>query len=264
MNTAGSIARKMISAVTAAIMAVSCMMTAPFITSGEDAQHPFAEYADRIGVLVNQARDEAGLEPLRVVTYLNDCANVRARELIVKWDHDRPDGEKFSTVVSRELVPYSYIAENIAAGYSTPEDTFQQWKESAPHWAAILNPDVDYIGIGVTYDENSQWKWYWTQIFVDYNKELEGAYMPAWNRVVPQSVGDLTGDGRLNSFDYILLARYAVYKKDPDHRMYLNELQLESADVFADGEITISDAVVLKRYLIGRYTTLPVHPQDIL
>lgn len=264
MIRAGSLTKRLIAAVTAAFMAVSFMMIAPMTTSGENAQYPFAEYADRIGVLVNNARADAGLEPLRVVNYLNDCANVRARELIVKWDHDRPDGAKFSTVVSRELIPYGYIAENIAAGYSTPEETFQQWKKSPPHWEAILDPSIDYIGIGVTYDENSQWKWYWTQIFVDCSRELEGAYMPAWNRIVPQGVGDLTGDGVLNSFDYILLARYVIYKKDPDKKIYFNELQLESADVFADGEITISDAVVLKKYLIGRYKTLPVRPQDIL
>ena len=123
---------------------------------------------------------------------------------------------------------------------------------------------MDYIGIGVTYDENSEWKWYWTQLFIDCNKELAGAYMPAWNRIVPQSVGDLTGDGVLNSFDYILLARYVIYKKDPNKKIYFNELQLESADIFEDGEITISDAVVLKKYLIGKYKTLPVRQQDIL
>jgi len=264
MSEAGGFAKKLVSAVTAVFMALCCISAAPMTTSGDDAQYSFAEYADRIGVLVNNARAEEGLAPLRVVPYLNDCANVRARELIVKWDHNRPDGGKFSSVVSRELVPYSYIGENIAAGYDNPEATFRQWKESPAHWEAILDEKFDYIGIGVTYDENSQWRWYWTQIFIDCDKELDGAYMPAWNRIVPQSVGDLTGDGRLNSFDYILLARYAIYRKDPNSTMYLNDLQIESADVFADGEITISDAVVLKKYLIGRYKTLPVRPQDIL
>ncbi len=264
MNKAVGLGKRMLSAFLSAVIAFSCMMITPLTSSGDNAQYQFAEYADRIGFLVNQAREEEGLKPLRVLTYLNDCANVRARELIEKWDHDRPDGTKFSTVVSKELVPFSYISENIAAGYSTPEETFQQWKESPPHWSAILDPDMDYIGIGVTYDENSEWKWYWTQLFIDCNKELAGAYMPAWNRIVPQSVGDLTGDGVLNSFDYILLARYVIYKKDPNKKIYFNELQLESADIFEDGEITISDAVVLKKYLIGKYKTLPVRPQDIL
>src|SRR4051795_9632874 len=41
----------------------------------------------------------------------------------------------------------------------------QVWMASPGHRANILNPSFTHIGIGVGYNPNSQWKYYWTQDF---------------------------------------------------------------------------------------------------
>ncbi|MBR4627610.1 MAG: SCP-like extracellular [Ruminococcus sp.] len=252
MFTVRCIVNKFISCMSAAAVAFSCMLSAPAVTSGEEAQRSWAQLADEVGYLVNEARIDAGLEPVRVVPYLNDRANVRASECAVKWDHNRPDGSKFSTVIDRSLVPYSYAAENIAAGLPSPEGTFNDWKASPKHWEAIIDPRYDYIGIGVFYDENSPYGWYWTQIFIDYDGELSGAYFP-----YSPGPGDLTADGTVNCFDYIILRRRLANK---DYA--LDYYQRDNADLYKDGYINIIDAVVMRGYLLGEYKTLPIYPES--
>ena len=271
MSAAVKNVKRLVSILTAFAAAVCCMSFCPATTSGEEELLTMAELADRMGVLINEARSENGLKPLYAVPYLNDCANVRARECIVKFDHDRPTFDKngnaqdFSTVIDDDLVPFSNAAEDIAAGYKSEEDTIEQWRNSTLHWNYLMSQnkkgeyvDYDYIGIGVCYEENSEYKWYWAVLLIDCEEDLSGAYIPERFKKVPKCLGDLTGDGVLNSFDYIVLSRHILYGK------YLNELQLESSDLFKDGEISIADAVVLKRFLLGRYKTLPVTLDDIL
>ena len=271
MSAAVNNVRRLVSLLAAFAAAVCCMSFCPATTSGEEEPITMAELADRMGAAINSARAENGLKPLYVVPYLNDCANVRARECIKLFSHDRPyttDNGKpmgFSTVIDDDLVPLSSAAEDIAAGNKDAELTLEQWRNSPLHWSYLMSTnssgnsvDFDYIGIGVAYEENSEFGWYWAVLLVDCEEELSGAYIPERYKTVPKFAGDLTGDGELNSFDYILLSRHILYNK------YLNDLQLESADLFKDGQISIADAVVLKRYLLGRYKTLPVTLDDLI
>ena len=271
MSAAVNNVRKFVSLLAAFAVAVCCMSFCPATTSGEEEQPTMAELIERMGVIINEARAENGLKPLYVVPYLNDRANVRARECIVKFDHVRPTfdeegkAENFATVIDDDLVPYSKAAEDIAAGYKSAEDTLEQWKNSKVHWDYLMstdqkgNPvDFDFIGIGVCYEENSDHHWYWAVLLVDCEEDLNGAYVPERYKIVPKFAGDLTGDGVLNNFDYIVLSRHIIYGK------YLNELQLENSDLFQDGQISIADAVVLRRYLLGRNKKLPVTLDDVL
>lgn len=215
--------------------------------------------AKEVEVLVNEAREEAGLKPIFVVPYLNDVAQVRSRECIFQFSHNRPDESDFYTVIDENLIPYCYAAENIAAGSDNAVDTFNQWKNSPGHWSAIMNPDTTHMGVGVSYESNSEYKWYWEQIFVqawDEDTVFSGQYLPLRYEIVPKSNGDLNGDSSLNSYDYITLVEYLRKKKEGE-RVYLNDLQIDAADCFKDGIITESDAKALQRYLLGEYDNLP-------
>ncbi|UBF24763.1 CAP domain-containing protein [Kovacikia minuta CCNUW1] len=59
--------------------------------------------------------------------------------------------------------------ENIAAGYSTPEQVVQGWINSPGHRANLLNPSYTELGIGYYYLANDtgsvNYKSYWTQDF---------------------------------------------------------------------------------------------------
>lgn len=223
----------------------------------EVTDNQLSDMAIEIAFLVNELRAEYGLNPVYVVPYLCDTARVRARECIQDFSHLRPDGSKFSSIIDDNLVPYSVLFENIAAGYGTPEETMEQWKHSEKHFKTMLTPNITHMGVGVAYEQNSCYQWYWEQTFVimdDYHFDNE--YIPQRHEIIPQAEGDLSGDAVIDAFDYLILADY-IYKTSNNIPVYLNDAQLETADCFRDGIITESDAKVLVRYILGEYDKLP-------
>lgn len=227
--------------------------------NSEASQLPDAqlkEMANRLAFLVNEYRAENGLNPVYVVPYMNDVAAVRARECIADFNHLRPDGSKFSTAVDDTIIPYYVLFENIAAGSSTPEATLEQWKNSERHRSVILRPDITHMGMGVGFEQNSVYGWYWEQNFAICDVDIPGQYIPAEHEITPQAEGDITGDAIVDTYDYIALADY-IYKKKNNIPVYLNDAQLKTADCFRDGIITEADAKVIVRYVLGEYTTLP-------
>lgn len=119
-------------------------------------------YAQRVLDLVNIERRKAGVKPLALSDELMRAAAVRSQEITQVFSHTRPDGTKFSSLVSRHG---RRIGENIAGGYQTPEDVVDGWMHSEGHRKNILHPDFTELGVGYTYEENSQYKHYWVQIF---------------------------------------------------------------------------------------------------
>lgn len=119
-------------------------------------------YAQRVLDLVNIERHKAGVKPLVLSDELMRAAAVRSQEITKVFSHTRPDGTPFSSIVSR----YGRrIGENIGGGYQTPEEVVDGWMHSEGHRKNILHPDFTELGVGYTYEENSQYKHYWVQIF---------------------------------------------------------------------------------------------------
>ena len=249
--------RRVITAITTAIMTVSASGLA-FNTSATNEEPNFDEMADRIVYLVNEARAEAGLEPIYMVPYLRERATLRAEECTEVFSHSRSNGDSYSTVVDYNSAPWQKISENIAAGMNTPEATFEQWKNSPSHWAAIMNPEYTHMGVGIAYDADSTYKWYWQQLFIKIDTEerpdgsMDGQYIPDQYTIIPQATGDIDGDGVIDSFDYVLLCRYL------NKQVTLNPLQVESADILQDGVISYSDAAFLRKYILGQINEVPV------
>ena len=119
-------------------------------------------YAQRVLDLVNIERRKAGVKPLALSDELMRAAAVRSQEIIKVFSHTRPDGTSFTSIVSRHG---RRIGENIAGGYQTPEDVVDGWMHSEGHRKNILHPDFTELGVGYAYEENSQYKHYWVQIF---------------------------------------------------------------------------------------------------
>ena len=246
--------------VTAAVV-VALSFTSGFFgfSSAEPSQDDFKAMAEEIVVLVNEARTAEGLKPLYMVPYLCDVANVRVRESIFSFSHNRPNGESFITALDDSLVPYSKAAENLAAGSYTAEETFNQWKNSPNHWRSIMNPDYTHIGVAVSYDMNSEYKYYWEQFFVATDVALNDQTIPERYKTVPKSSGDINGDAEIDTFDLITINKYLA-----DDTAYLNDLQVESADMLDDNVITSADAMMLKKYILGEYKTLPITMEMLL
>ena len=124
------------------------------------------DYVSAVLSGVNQARAEAGLQPLTLDTTLNNLCSTRAQEISTCWGHDRPDGRSCFTILSDNGVSYSTCGENIAAGQETGSEVVNTWMNSEGHRANILNPAYTKMGIGV-YLSNDEYGYYWAQIFTD-------------------------------------------------------------------------------------------------
>ncbi len=77
-----------------------------------------------------------------------------------KLAHSRPDGTSYKTFVGRT----TYVGENVASGYVSAESAVSDWMTSTSHRDNILKPYVS-TGIGVVYCEDSEYGYYWTQLF---------------------------------------------------------------------------------------------------
>ena len=243
---------RIMSSLLAAVLVLMNLMYAPMRSAGvEDTVENKMILAKELTMLINAERAKNGAEPLYLVPYLCDRSNVRARECIFLFSHDRPnDGGGFETVIDTSLVPYATAAENIAAYCDTAEKAFNQWMGSESHRESMLNPCYTHLGVGVCYEPNSEWEWYWEILLVEYDGELSGQDLPT--PVEPQCIGDLNGDGVIDVFDLIFIREYLA------GHIKFNNAQLEAADLAVDGNVSSLDGKVLQGYVLGKYTTLPV------
>ena len=71
-----------------------------------------------------------GLSDLQWDYELEKLAMIRAAELALRYDHERPDGTQCFTIYSEAGISYGYSAgENIAYGYRTVQSMFDGWAE---------------------------------------------------------------------------------------------------------------------------------------
>ncbi len=130
---------------------------------------PIEQWKRDVLNLVNNERRKAGLAALSWGTTCEGAANVRARELISRYEHTRPDGSSWATACP---IPSTggKSGENLAAGNAavSPSTVVNSWMNSADHRKNILDPDFKYLSVGFVFDPNSPHKTYWSQYFTTY------------------------------------------------------------------------------------------------
>ncbi len=136
---------------------------APDNGSIEDTTSDYHAYVLRVVELVNEARAEAGLNPVTLAEDVTAAAQVRAEEIVTSFSHTRPNGTSCFTALEDAGVNYRGAGENIAWGQKTPEEVMNGWMNSAGHRANILNGSFTSIGVG--YYQNASGVNYWTQMF---------------------------------------------------------------------------------------------------
>ena len=120
-------------------------------------------YARQVAKLVNEERAKAGLHPLSFDAELASAAQIRANEIKTSFSHTRPDGRKFSTVLTDNGIRFTGAGENIAWGQKSPEHVMEAWMNSDGHRANILNAKFTKIGVGQYRDAAG--RNYWVQLF---------------------------------------------------------------------------------------------------
>ena len=122
--------------------------------------------ADEVINYTNKYRSLVNAKELTYDRNLSIVASIRAIEIAIydKFDHVRPNGLTFSSVIRDLDIDYGYCGENIAYGYLDSEEVSEAWKESKGHYENMINTHYTKIGIGYFEYNNVI---YWVQIFTD-------------------------------------------------------------------------------------------------
>ena len=121
--------------------------------------------------LTNIERAKAGRSALIYNASLQRGAMMRAKEISIKFSHERPNGESFTTILN-ECGAGHISGENIAAGQKSPELAVKAWMNSQGHKLTMLNNENLYIGVGFYQDNDG--RYYWVQNFADGNPDEKG------------------------------------------------------------------------------------------
>ncbi|MBV6395390.1 MAG: hypothetical protein HFACDABA_00966 [Anaerolineales bacterium] len=121
-----------------------------------------AGYINELLDLINAARRAAGVHALAVNAQLTTAAQEHSRDMACNnfLDHIGSDGSNIGQRILAAGYPASGYIEIIAIG--TPQDAMNQWQNDAEHWAAVVHAGMTEIGIGYSYNAQSNYKGYFT------------------------------------------------------------------------------------------------------
>lgn len=142
-----------------------------YLPDDSDAYSYEQEYKNEVINQVNRERIEKKLLPVSTYKELQDVADIRAKEIIERMSHQRPDNTWYYDLMNQEgIIQPNYAGENLCAGpaVATPLLAMTAWMNSPPHRANILSENFTHIGVGYYNNENNnqnQYKDYWVQLF---------------------------------------------------------------------------------------------------
>lgn len=136
----------------------------PAEDTGSESADTVAAYEQEVFDLVNQIREENGLEPFVYNETLAETARAHSQDMIDRnfFDHTNPDGKSPFDRMRENGLSYSMAAENIAVGYPSPEAVVEGWMNSEGHRANILG-GCEELGVGLAL--GGSYGYYWTQCF---------------------------------------------------------------------------------------------------
>lgn len=110
--------------------------------------------------LVNVERQKVGVSPLQADSHLSYIAYMKSKDMsdLGYFAHQSPTyGSPFEMM---ESFGYQFVraGENLARNFTSPAAVVNAWMGSPGHRENILNPNYDYIGIGLFNN-------HWTQLF---------------------------------------------------------------------------------------------------
>ncbi len=122
---------------------------------------------DQVVVLTNLIRTQHGLNPLRTNNALQSAALAYASDMATRgyFSHNTPEGKTaLSWITEAGYTNVGQWAENIAAGYASPEENVTLWQNSPEDLNNILNANFADTGVGISRDLTTK-KWLYVQLF---------------------------------------------------------------------------------------------------
>jgi uncharacterized protein YkwD len=115
----------------------------------------FSDYENAIAALINNIREQNGVNALAADEPLTEVARLRSQDLIDRnyFSHYTPEGTNVFDVIGNMGISYRYAGENLAqslpASIGTPEAFINAWLNSPTHRANILRSQYTRIGVSM-------------------------------------------------------------------------------------------------------------------
>jgi uncharacterized protein YkwD len=149
----------------AAAITIGSSPSAAAITNGA----PSATAQSDLIALINTYRANNGLQAVSQNGALTAAAAWMAGDMAIRnyIGHVSSDGRSPTQRMSAFGYPATsmYTGEDLGAGYGTAGAVLTGWQASVAHNAVLLNPNYNAVGIGLAYEPNSTYKWYWDADF---------------------------------------------------------------------------------------------------
>ena len=113
---------------------------------------------------MNSERQKAGVKPLKKgSTQLYNAAKLRSKEILQFYDHTRPNGQHWDTVLTGGGIKYISASETLATGQSTPKELIMDVMDNE----FIRDSELTNLSISVAAQyEEDRWQYYWVLIFI--------------------------------------------------------------------------------------------------
>lgn len=153
-----------------AVIFFSLMLIVPtHAHAASSATTGVAPQAAEVLRLMNNLRAANGCAPLTLSPQLTAAALRQSTDLTRMGDalsHVGTDGSTFAMRIEQAgYTNFTLAAENIAAGYETPQAAMDGWYNSPLHRANILNCHLKDVGIGYVYTSQGDFNYFWTADF---------------------------------------------------------------------------------------------------
>ena len=133
-----------------------CLLSVMLVGSaaaGCDKPAGEAALADGLLQWINQERAAHGARPYARSAKLDRAAEFHACDMALRgyFDHSRPGGPKLGTRIKATGYKLKAGNENIAySRQAAVSSAATIWRNSPPHWAAIIDPSLKEIGISLS------------------------------------------------------------------------------------------------------------------
>lgn len=110
------------------------------------------EQSKKIISLTNLIRQNLNLAALTESALLNQAAYNKAEDMLVNqyFAHAGPDNRTLGGWLKQIKYNFAVAGENLAMGFTSPEDVVNGWVRSQTHYQNMIDPDFTEIGVGMT------------------------------------------------------------------------------------------------------------------
>jgi uncharacterized protein YkwD len=136
-----------------------------------DTNGTISTYEKLIYHNANSCRVLNGLTPLEFSEKISSVSRNHSRDMAERnyFSHHSPEGTTPGERLTTSEIKWLACGENICAGYNLIFDFNNAWYNSEGHRKIMLTPSYNYIGVGIYYKSDSEYRYYATQNYIKSN-----------------------------------------------------------------------------------------------